>query len=74
MGAHRATAIAATIRYKVLSVFDVPFFPREGELKSCSGLFPPNSTSCISIKYLLRWSCPTNFAVTGEGAASVLHE
>jgi hypothetical protein len=34
MGAHRKTVIAAATRNKVPSIFDVPFFPRDGGLLS----------------------------------------
>jgi putative tryptophan/tyrosine transport system substrate-binding protein len=39
MGGHIATAIAATTRYKVPAIFDVPFFPRNGGLMSYGASF-----------------------------------
>jgi putative tryptophan/tyrosine transport system substrate-binding protein len=39
MGGHIATAIAATTRYKVPAIFDVPFFPRNGGLISYGASF-----------------------------------
>jgi putative tryptophan/tyrosine transport system substrate-binding protein len=40
MGAHRATVIAAATRNKVPSIFDVPFFPRDGGLLSYGPSYP----------------------------------
>jgi putative tryptophan/tyrosine transport system substrate-binding protein len=40
MGGHRAAVIAAAARNKIPSIFDVPFFPRDGGLLSYGPSFP----------------------------------
>jgi putative ABC transport system substrate-binding protein len=64
MGGHRATVIAATLRNKVPSIFDVPFFPRDGGLLSYGPSFPDIFRRAAGyVDRILRGERPANLPV-----------
>jgi putative ABC transport system substrate-binding protein len=64
MGGHRATVIAAATRNKVPSIFDVPFFPRDGGLLSYGPSFADIFRRAADyVDRILRGERPANLPV-----------
>jgi putative tryptophan/tyrosine transport system substrate-binding protein len=64
MGAHRGTVIAAATRNDVPSIFDVPFFPRDGGLLSFGPSYPDIFRRAASyVDRILRGEKPADLPV-----------
>jgi putative tryptophan/tyrosine transport system substrate-binding protein len=64
MGGHRATVIAAATRNDVPSIFDVPFFPRDGGLLSFGPSYPDIFRRAASyVDRILRGAKPADLPV-----------
>ena len=64
MGAHRGTVIAAATRNNVPTIFDVPFFPRDGGLLSYGPSFPDLFRRAAAyVDRILKGDKPTDLPV-----------